>query len=167
MLVGAGLVARRISWAGFQWPTIPATVLGWFAVLLGMTLMLRPPLDPDLGWHLRTGQLILATHQIPHADIYSYTAHGAPWVDQEWLWEAVMASVYAVAGVPGVVLMGSLIVGMSIALVWAILRLRGTSAVLAGGGALISLLNLTPVADWRSLATAGEVLTTRVLHRTA
>lgn len=40
-------------------------------------------LDPDFGWHLRTGQLILE-RGVPHEDWYSYTMPSFPWIDHEW-----------------------------------------------------------------------------------
>jgi hypothetical protein len=41
--------------------------LGLFA------LAARGVTDPDLWWHLRTGQLILGNHAVFHADPYSFT----------------------------------------------------------------------------------------------
>src|ERR1700722_7182709 len=33
----------------------------------------------DSGWHIRTGQWILAHHQVPSADMFSFSRPGAPW----------------------------------------------------------------------------------------
>src|SRR4051794_140107 len=41
-------------------------------------------LDPDFGWHLRTGQYILS-HGIPKTDPFSYTMPNFPFVDHAWL----------------------------------------------------------------------------------
>src|ERR1700723_1910116 len=35
--------------------------------------------DAGIGWHIRTGQLILATHSIPRVDPFSSTMVGHPW----------------------------------------------------------------------------------------
>ena len=53
--------------------------------LLGMTA--RNALDPDLWWHLRTGQLIVETGHVPHSDPFSFTRAGHAWVSHEWLSE--------------------------------------------------------------------------------
>jgi len=53
--------------------------------LLAMTA--RPALDPDLWWHLRTGQWIVETGTVPHTDPFSFTRAGQPWVSHEWLSE--------------------------------------------------------------------------------
>lgn len=58
--------------------------------------------DPDLWWHLRTGKLIVATHHIPHSDVYSYTVPGRPWVAQEWLSEVILHGIRKVFGLWGI-----------------------------------------------------------------
>jgi hypothetical protein len=50
----------------------------------------RSVTDPDVWWHLRTGQLILHTHAVFHTDPYSFTRFGQPWVDHEWLSQVLM-----------------------------------------------------------------------------
>jgi hypothetical protein len=44
--------------------------------------------DGDTGWHLRTGEWILANGQVPQHDMFSYTHAGQPWYAWEWLWDA-------------------------------------------------------------------------------
>jgi len=63
-----------------------------FIVLFLMTL--RPVADPDFWWHLRTGQLMVETHTIPHADPFSFTNAGKPWIAHEWLSEIFMWGLY-------------------------------------------------------------------------
>jgi len=48
--------------------------------------------DPDLWWHLRTGQIIWTTHAIPRSDLLSFTTGQHPWVPHEWL---AQISIYA------------------------------------------------------------------------
>ena len=40
--------------------------------------------DSDAGWHIRTGERILATGQLPRTDPYSFTRAGQPWFAWEW-----------------------------------------------------------------------------------
>jgi hypothetical protein len=55
--------------------------------------------DPGTYWHTATGRLIFSTGQLPHADPYSFTFGGEPWVAYEWLAECAMAAVHdGVAG---------------------------------------------------------------------
>src|ERR1035438_8514741 len=41
--------------------------------------------DSDAGWHIRTGEAILATATLPRTDPYSFTRGGQPWFAWEWL----------------------------------------------------------------------------------
>ena len=43
--------------------------------------------DGDTGWHLRTGEWILANGRVPQQDMFSYTHAGQPWYAWEWLWD--------------------------------------------------------------------------------
>ena len=73
------------------------TVRQLFFVLLFISLFLmtlRPVVDPDFWWHLRTGQIIARSHVIPHTDPYSFTNNGKPWIAQEWLSELIMYGLY-------------------------------------------------------------------------
>src|SRR5437588_12185833 len=58
--------------------------------------------DGDVSWHIASGQWILDHHAIPHADPFSYTWLGKPWVPIEWLAEVLYASAYRLAGYGGV-----------------------------------------------------------------
>src|SRR6476620_11572409 len=40
--------------------------------------------DSDAGWHIRTGERVLATGALPRVDTYSFTRAGAPWFAWEW-----------------------------------------------------------------------------------
>jgi hypothetical protein len=51
--------------------------------------------DPDVGWHLRTGEWILQHHAIPHADPFSRVSAGSPWQAYSWLFDLLLLKVYA------------------------------------------------------------------------
>jgi len=42
-------------------------------------------LDPDFGWHMKTGELIWQTRAVPDLNLNDYTLAGTHWVDHEWL----------------------------------------------------------------------------------
>src|SRR5215472_5492892 len=48
--------------------------------------------DSDAGWHIRTGESILATGRLPRTDPYSFTRPGAPWFAWEWAADLAMGS---------------------------------------------------------------------------
>ncbi len=49
--------------------------------------------DPDVWWHIRLGDWIIAHHQIPAGELFAYTAFGNPLVAHEWLSETIFAAV--------------------------------------------------------------------------
>ncbi len=68
-----------------------------FAAILALGLFAmaaRPVIDPDFWWHLRTGQLIVATLQVFHTDPYSFTRFGQTWINHEWLSDAFIFILY-------------------------------------------------------------------------
>ena len=77
-----------------------------FVAILGLGLFAmaaRNVTDPDVWWHLRTGQLILQNHALFHTDPYSFTRLGQPWTDHEWLSQLLIFCVYKVAGWGGLI----------------------------------------------------------------
>jgi len=54
-------------------------------------------LDPDFGWHFRTGALILE-RGVPKIDWYSYTMPNFPWIDHEWLTDIFLYKIYSFLG---------------------------------------------------------------------
>src|SRR5260370_11900424 len=55
--------------------------------------------DAGIGWHIRTGQLILATHAVPQVDPFSSSMAGQPWFAWEWLYVLLAGWLAAAAGV--------------------------------------------------------------------
>src|SRR5260370_2764464 len=50
-----------------------------FWSLLAGPLSNRPLADADIGWHIRTGEQILATHALSRSGPFSSTMQGQPW----------------------------------------------------------------------------------------
>ncbi|HEV2118188.1 MAG TPA: hypothetical protein VGR48_19275 [Terriglobales bacterium] len=75
-----------------------------FVIILGLGLLAmaaRGVHDPDVWWHLRAGQEIVASHQVPHQDSFSYTRYGQPWIAHEWLSEAIFYLIFRATGWAG------------------------------------------------------------------
>ena len=58
--------------------------------------------DPDIWWHLRTGEWILQHHALPHADTFSGTNTGKPWVAYSWLYELLVVKLFQWFGLTGI-----------------------------------------------------------------
>ncbi|MFZ5877906.1 MAG: hypothetical protein ACOY0R_00900 [Chloroflexota bacterium] len=66
--------------------------------LLTAFLLSRPPVDADLWWHLRAGQVMWEQKSVLLADVFSYTRAGAPWVNAFWLSELLLYSLHRLGG---------------------------------------------------------------------
>ncbi|MSP02316.1 MAG: hypothetical protein EXR07_14880 [Acetobacteraceae bacterium] len=90
---------------------IAGTVL--FALVLAVPGILA---DPDTLWQIHTGDLILRTGAIPHADPFSYTAQGERWFAHEWLAETLMALANRTGGWRGVMTLTAAAAGVTMGL---------------------------------------------------
>ena len=102
----------------------------FWSVLAG-PLANRPLADPDIGWHIRTGELILATHSLPRTDPFSSTMQGQTWFAWEWLYDTLLGILHRTCGLNGVVWLCALLVAGTFALLLSQLMQRGTGLLLA------------------------------------
>ncbi len=65
-------------------------------------------LDPDFGWHLKLGSLIVKSG-ISYKDPFSYTMPSYPFIDHEWLSNILIDVSYSVLGMVGPALIYSLL----------------------------------------------------------
>ena len=77
-------------------PTLPDLFFGLLIVaLFGRPYCWQALLgDGDTGWHIRTGEYILA-HGVPARDLFSFSRAGQPWYAWEWLSDAIFAQLHA------------------------------------------------------------------------
>jgi hypothetical protein len=130
-----------------------------FAALLGLlaytTLSVRLLGDAGIGWHIRTGQIILATHAIPRVDPFSATMSGRVWFAWEWLYDALVGWLDRAAGLNGVVLFTALVIAAVFAWTFRLLLRRGANillalllVLLAASAAMIHFLARPHVVSW-------------------
>ena len=80
--------------------------------------------DGDTGWHVRIGDWILAHHQVPQQDMFSYTMPGAPFFAWEWLWDVGAAWLHRWGGLGAVVVASLLVISFTIALLYRLVYRR-------------------------------------------
>ncbi|MCA9970211.1 MAG: hypothetical protein KC425_08345, partial [Anaerolineales bacterium] len=85
-------------------------VLLFVAALFAMGV--RETLDPDMWWHLRTGESILQ-HGIPRQDVFSFTVPHHAWVTHEWLAQVCMWLVYQAAGLPSLIVVFAALIALT------------------------------------------------------
>jgi hypothetical protein len=82
--------------------------------------------DPDIWWHLRSGDWMLQHHAVPRVDSFSTFGAGKPWVDYSWLYELLVEKLYARLGLVGLVAYTSgMVLAITVALHHLIKRLQG------------------------------------------
>jgi hypothetical protein len=109
-----------------------------------LAALLVPMPSVDLAYQLRAGAGILAGHGIPSIDTWTFTIAGAPWLDQQWGAQVVLAAVYQTAGWTGLALLRAALVGITFWLVMATLRSTGCAARPAALLALIGFVIAAP-----------------------
>jgi hypothetical protein len=106
----------------------------WAFLAIGLPVLaavIAPFPSVDLTYHLRAGADILDTRSIPSVDTWTFTVAGQPWLDQQWLAQAVMAAVFRIGGWTGLVLLRAALVGVAFGLLFDVCRRRGGSVRVA------------------------------------
>ena len=86
-----------------------------FARMDGVQTLLA---DGDTGWHIRTGDWILANHRIPTRDFFSFTKTGEPWYAWEWLSDVVFAWLNTRGGLATLVMASTLLIAVTFMLLF-------------------------------------------------
>jgi hypothetical protein len=94
--------------------------LFFFLFLIALyALTIRHTTDPDMWWHLRTGEAI-AAGGIPRQDIFSFTAVHHPWVTHEWLAQLGLWRLFQVGGLPALMLAFAAVTTATFGLIYAV-----------------------------------------------
>jgi hypothetical protein len=134
-----------------------AAAFAWFA---GLALC-RPAADGDLLWQRWLGTTIIHNGAIPRQlGAETFTASGAPWTPQEWLFSLALAVTSAHHLEWLVPLACALAATLAVATVVLRCRRRAVSPILAAGGAIVCVLATiqsygvrAQVLGWAGLAT--------------
>src|SRR5271166_1905696 len=78
--------------------------------------------DGDTGWHVRTGEWIIANGRVPDKDFFSFTKAGEPWYAWEWLWDVCFAWLYHHGGLATVVIVSMVVLAVTFALLFRLIR---------------------------------------------
>lgn len=85
--------------------------------------------DCDTGWHIRTGDWIVANHAVPLRDMFSFSRPGQPWYAWEWLCDILWSWLNRAGGLPAVVLFSILLISITFTLVYRLARRRASPLV--------------------------------------
>ena len=98
-----------------------------FSLLDGARTLLA---DCDAGWHIRTGEWILANGRVPTQDLFSFSKPGQVWYAWEWLTDILWSWLTAHGGLPTLALFACLLLSVTYTLVFRLAR-RKANPVMA------------------------------------
>jgi len=110
-------------------------VIFLFARMDGAKTMLG---DGDTGWHIRTGEWILANLRVPRQDLFSFTKAGQPWFAWEWLWDVCFAWLYHHGGLATVVTASIAVLSLTFALLFRLVSRHCANPFVAFGATLLA-----------------------------
>jgi len=120
------------AWIRWLMPSAADLIfIGLFSAVVFTPLSVRMLGDAGIGWHIRTGQQILATHTVPRGDPFSTTMSGKPWFAWEWLYDLVVGKLDAAAGLNGVIWFTATAIAAVFAWLFRELLARGTNLFFA------------------------------------
>ena len=73
-------------------------------------------LDADTALHLRIGQYILSTGNVPHQDLFAFSKPPTAWYAFEWLSETTFAYVFSLVGFKGMALLAGVLIALYVTL---------------------------------------------------
>ena len=107
-----------------------------------------PTQDPDLWWHLKTGEWIVTHGAIPRTDPFSFTFAGRPWLNHEWLGEVLLFTVFRAGGLTAVMVLFASLITVTFWIAWRRMRARGVDdrvgLLLLGGAFFAGSLSMGP-----------------------
>jgi hypothetical protein len=95
--------------------------------------------DGDTGWHIRTGQYILAHRAVPTQDLFSYSRPGAPWFAWEWLTDVLYAVLFGMGGLKAIVLFAGALIAVFATVILRYTVWRGANGLLAAFATLLAV----------------------------
>jgi len=129
----------KTSWGRLAVPSLgdfffAAVILWLFFSGMGWDELLS---DADTGWHIRTGQYIIARHSVPTTDLFSFSKPHDAWFAWEWLTDVLYAALFDWTGLKGIVLLSGLIISAIFSILLRHLLWRGVNLFIAIGLSLI------------------------------
>ncbi len=116
----ANLLAAFGDIAATSWQTAVLVLL----YLIPAAQALLPVDDPDIWWHLRTGQWIMEHGKVPTMDFFSSYGTGSSWIAYSWFFEIIVYGLHSAFGLVGLVLF-TVLLSLMIAIALHLLVRRG------------------------------------------
>lgn len=102
----------------------------------------------DLAYQIRAGEIMLDTGRVLETELFTFTARGQPWLNQQWGSQIVLASIFRAGGWELLAIVRAAVVAASFWLLYLACRARGAgirqSAWLCLGALLVSIYAFHP-----------------------
>jgi tetratricopeptide (TPR) repeat protein len=99
-----------------------AWLLGLLLTIHLLLLSCFKVISVDTWWHMKQGELYVATMSLPAQDPFAFTTAGREWIKFSWLTDILFYGVYTMAGAPGLVLLRMAVLFLIILLLYRVLR---------------------------------------------
>jgi hypothetical protein len=137
--------------APLDWIQARALFVVAVSAVIGLSLAAIPGHLAQDGWLALVAGRAVATHGIPHHDIFTVMAHGARWVDQQWLAQLAMYELVRFGGLQLMTVVYVLITGAAFAF--------AVAAARELGGEDLHVLMVLPAGAFFYLMTAVSIRT--------
>jgi hypothetical protein len=128
------------AWVRWVMPSVADLIfIAILCTLVFTPLSVRLLGDAGVGWHIRTGQQILAIHSVPQVDPFSSTMADKPWFAWEWLYDTVVGELEAQLSLNGVIWFTAIVIAGVFAWTFRLLIARGTQICVAVALVLLAL----------------------------
>jgi hypothetical protein len=109
----------------------PVRLVRWAQALVLAALISAPALlcvkismveDPDVWWHLRSGEWILQHWAVPQTEPFSSLGAGKPWAAYSWLYEVLVFQLFQRLGLVGLVVYSTAMVALITAVLYRLIQ---------------------------------------------
>ncbi len=126
-------------------PVRRLTIVALLYLMPALWVMKPVIFDPDIWWHLRTGQWILEHATVPTTDPFSMYGMEKPWIAYSWLFEVLVYGLHRGLGLIGILLYQIVLAIAVVAAVHHLVVKREPRFVVASG--LVALATVAISAD--------------------
>ncbi len=78
--------------------SVPKVLKEIFPVAIGIFLLFSPPIDSDLGWHLKYGEYMFQNRNFLKENVFSYTMPNYQWANSYWVAQLIMYTLFSLGG---------------------------------------------------------------------
>lgn len=126
-----------------------ALVLFVLAALAVFLIHSASAINQDLGRHLKMGEIIWETKQVPTINLFSYTNPNWPFINHHWLSEVIYYLLSLAIGIKGLIVFNAALILAAFILVWRLAWrpnyfIASTLAALLGAGLILERTEIRP-----------------------